>query len=200
MTPRTVNTAVKPATNASAWRIASQRSARTAGAPPATAIGAQLAQVGGHERQHARREEADEPGREGDEDRQVRAGHARVGLRVEDLGEQAAQPGRARRELETAVAELDDRDRREEGRFQAGSASMSRSTRVGTAWPRCGARRAGARSRARVSSHRRAIRARRTGRGRGRGRRSSRSDCTVGRLRTPGTKQAVAGRRDGLAA
>ena len=53
--------------------------------------GGQLAEVGGHERQHARRQEADDPGGEGDEDRQVGAGHAASG--VQDVGQEPAQLG-----------------------------------------------------------------------------------------------------------
>ena len=74
----------------------------------------QLTKVGGHQRQDARRQEADDARGEGDEDGEVRSVHRSGGRSgVQDVGEQPAELGRTRREFEAAIAEHDDRDRRE---------------------------------------------------------------------------------------
>ena len=61
----------------------------------------ELAEICRHEREDARRQEADDAGHEGDEDRQVGAGH-RVWSGVQDVGQQAPQLRGARRRARDA--------------------------------------------------------------------------------------------------
>ena len=94
----------------------------------------QLAEVRRHERQHARRQEADDAGGEGDEDREVGAAHRSVrrpGRRSAGGGawpRSVASSSRRSPSSTTGIA-------LKNARSQAGSVSMSRSTRVGTARP-----------------------------------------------------------------
>ena len=94
----------------------------------------QLAEIGGHERQDARRQEADDARGEGDEDRQVGAGHRalrRPGRRRGAAGSWPALVASSSRRSPSSTTGIVVKN----ARCQAASASISRSTTVGTARP-----------------------------------------------------------------
>ena len=107
--PSSVNTAPNPATNAIAWRTAAQRDGSLGRSLGGDRDGRQLAEVGRHERQHARREERDQAGGDRHEERVV-ARH-RPGAPSRTSSRKRREPGRARRQLQLPVAQGHDRDR-----------------------------------------------------------------------------------------
>ena len=165
VTPRSVNTTPKPSDVGDAH--AGARASATAGRLPGAAGDGdrrQLAEVGRHERQDARREEAEQPGGERDEEREVAASCA---------GGRPAPSARNRRSFAGDVAsssrraaELHDGDPVEEPRSPSGSAVDVALAEAGERPAARGAVLEQALDEARVSSHRsQPARVYRTGRG-----------------------------------
>src|SRR6478609_6944156 len=116
--PRTVKTAPNPATYASAWRIASQRDGRAPSAEPATAIAVSWPRYAGTSGStHGDRKLMMPAARA---TRIVRSVPAIGRSGVQDVGQQAPELRGAGRQLEPAVAQLDDRDGAEERALPGG--------------------------------------------------------------------------------
>src|SRR6476660_5895038 len=113
--PSAVKTAPNPATYARAWRIASQREGRAPSAEPATAIAVSWPRYAGTRgRTHGDKKLMTPAARA---TRIVRSVPDMARSGVQNVGQEAAELGRARHELETLLAQLDDRDRGEVGAF-----------------------------------------------------------------------------------